>query len=124
MSESGKNRVVFTQQEYSKLMTTLGEISSDIKAMHRRQDITNGRIAVNESRIIALEKSDIEIDGKVQRFIDSVAQYKIAYDKQEEEEKENKRFWSRKIAERALWFVLFIVGIVLTKLGIINIDVL
>lgn len=110
-------------KQYIEILTKLAEISSDVKGMHRRQDITNGRIAKNEEKVIELEKTNISILDKLSGL------EKRNSDRDEAEKAEavkrdgSKTFWFRQIAERVLWVVVAIIGVILTKLGIINISI-
>lgn len=112
-----------SQVQFGEIMTKLGSLDEGIKSMHRRQDITNGRIAKNEEKTI-------DIDKKLAAVETSVKDLDKRADGDDESKKNaaagsaaSKQYWSRLLIERILWAAVALLGIVLTKLGVINIHI-
>lgn len=105
-------------RNHYELLAKLAEIGADVKAMHRRQDITNGRIAKNEEKVIELEKKDVTILaslGRVEEFIKTENEHEVRA-----QEKRDK--WSSFTIERVIWVILILAVVVLAKTGVINLN--
>lgn len=102
-----------------KIFEKLSEIGADVKAMHRRQDITNGRIAKNEEKVVELEKSNIGISEQIKGLQRRDTDQETA----NKEKAADRKYWSRQFVERVIWIVLILCGVVLTKVGIINLNI-
>ena len=107
------------EKQFIEIVQKLSEIGSDVKAMHRRQDITNGRIAKNEEKVIEMDKKLVGVDS----FITEVRTRNTQQDADKKDDKESKRYWTRQFIERVCWIVLALAMVVLTKLGIINLHI-
>ena len=111
------------ENQYMEVMGRLGEIGGDVKAMHRRQDISNGRTAKNEERIIDLEKATTKLIDGVESLKDRNEEKDKAQKEKEENAKDNRTYFTRLVAERIMWIVIAIITAVLAKTGIINLNI-
>lgn len=109
-------------KQYIEIITKLTEISADVKGVHRRQDITNGRIAKNEEKVIDLEKANISILDKLDQLKKHNDEHDVIETDAIKSKSEDKQYWVRKVGERILWASVAVVAVILTKLGIININ--
>lgn len=78
----------------------LGAIEESIKGIHRRQDITNGRIAHTENEVIALKESRAVMDNTLKGH--------IAYEKEREKRQDTSSTWWKQ--QLGWWAFLLVAG--------------
>ena len=111
------------EKQYINIITILTELQADVKGIHRRQDITNGRMAKNEEKMIELDRTQGTLVERVDGILKSEQEREKAAKEKAATDGDNRKFWNRIIIERFLW-VAFAVAIgLLTKFGVINLAI-
>lgn len=108
-----------SEQQFSQIITGLATLEEGLKGIHRRQDITNGRIAKNEEKVAEIDKKLVGVDASIGELKDR----NVREDERDGKAEANRTYWTRQFMERILWIVLILSGVVLTKLGIINLSI-
>ena len=101
--------IIFSVDQYKEIIENFAKLQEDNKGFHRRQDITNGRIAKAEGEIL---------DIKTKQLLSDQSQRELLEDKDVRDN--TKRKWSDFFLERLFWAGIVIVLLLLETTGIIH----
>jgi hypothetical protein len=100
------------EQFHQSLFRELGKIQAGIEGVHRRQDVTNGKVLRAEEAINALQKIDIN-------FLDRLSNLEKDGDKKNRSSEK----WKDFLYEKGISLLIFLAGLVLIATGIIDFDI-
>lgn len=110
--------MALSNEQYAKLLESGGEIKGLLTGMTQRMDYQNGRLAKHDEKIAALEAKTADTSNRTSNL--------EKYDGKESSDKEKVKYWFWGAAEKILFillgFIFTVVGLVLAKLGIINLQ--
>lgn len=94
----------------SETISRLGVIDESIKGIHRRQDITNGRIAHTENEVIALKENRAAMDSTLKSHIE--------YEEARERKQDTSSAWWKQ--QFGWWAFLLVSGTFIYMLDKVN----